>query len=265
MVALLEQIRTAVYARPPNAAPVVFALDEVASIAPLPSLPAMAAEGGGQGLMTLACLQDLSQARARWGEVADGFFSLFNPKLVFPGIGDQRTLALVSALAGDEKVQTKSLHLERMEGYYVGFGEAPGSAVELGLSAEVTPGRPAKRLGRHPPPRWLEPWGEAHRPWGPGGRFRLIFSTPNSPRLRTLRRVERTPTDKSGEPWFVQGAQVGRGHSDQLRSLRIRSEIMCCWISEVPWKILSVGHRASAALRQSRLCTHTRHVFGGPR
>jgi hypothetical protein len=113
VVALLEQIRTAVYARPSNAAPVIFALDEVASIAPLPSLPAMAAEGGGQGLMTLACLQDLSQARARWGEVAEGFFSLFNQKLIFPGIGDQRTLALVSALAGDEQVQTKSLHLER--------------------------------------------------------------------------------------------------------------------------------------------------------
>ena len=118
VVALLEQIRTAVYARPPDAAPVIFALDEVASIAPLPSLPAMAAEGGGQGLMTLACLQDLSQARARWGEVADGFFSLFNQKLIFPGIGDQRTLALVSALAGDEKVQTKSLHLERSKNIF---------------------------------------------------------------------------------------------------------------------------------------------------
>lgn len=112
VVALLEQIRDAVYARPAFAAPVVFALDEVASIAPLGSLPAMAAEGGGQGLRLLACLQDLSQARARWGEVADGFFSLFNQKLIFPGIGDQRTLSLVSALGGEQQVQTQSLHLE---------------------------------------------------------------------------------------------------------------------------------------------------------
>jgi type IV secretion system protein VirD4 len=112
VVALLEQIRDAVYARPAFAAPVVFALDEVASIAPLASLPAMAAEGGGQGLRLLACLQDLSQARARWGEVADGFFSLFNQKLIFPGIGDQRTLGLVSALGGEQQVQTQSLHLE---------------------------------------------------------------------------------------------------------------------------------------------------------
>ena len=108
VVALLEQIRAAVYARPADAAPVVFALDEVAGIAPLPSLPALAAEGAGQGLVTLACLQDLSQARARWGAEAEGFFSLFNSKVIFPGIGDQRTLSLVSALAGEQVVPVRS-------------------------------------------------------------------------------------------------------------------------------------------------------------
>ena len=82
----------------------VFALDEVAGIAPLPSLPALAAEGGGQGLVTLACLQDLSQARSRWGQAAEGFFSLFNTKLLFPGVADHRTLQLVSALAGEVPV-----------------------------------------------------------------------------------------------------------------------------------------------------------------
>jgi type IV secretory pathway TraG/TraD family ATPase VirD4 len=108
VVALLDQIRSAVYARPANAAPVVFALDEVAGIAPLPSLPALAAEGGGQGLVTLAALQDLSQARARWGAAADGFFSLFSTKLLFPGIGDRRTLELVSALAGEVPIKVTS-------------------------------------------------------------------------------------------------------------------------------------------------------------
>ena len=110
IVALLEQIREAALARPKGAAPVVFALDEVAGIAPLPSLPALAAEGGGQGLVTLACLQDLSQARARWGEAAEGFFSLFDQKLVFPGIGDYRTLHLISALAGDVQVPVRTVN-----------------------------------------------------------------------------------------------------------------------------------------------------------
>ena len=45
----------------------LFALDEVANIAPLDELPQIASEGGGQGLLLLAALQDLSQARAPVG------------------------------------------------------------------------------------------------------------------------------------------------------------------------------------------------------
>jgi hypothetical protein len=89
---------------------VVFALDEVAGIAPLPGLPALAAEGGGQGLITLACLQDLSQARVRWGEAAEGFSTLFNTKVVFRGIGDHRTLQLISSLAGEHAVYVRSVN-----------------------------------------------------------------------------------------------------------------------------------------------------------
>ena len=109
VVALLEAIRAATFARPADAAPVVFALDEVANIAPLASLPALAAEGGGHGLVTLACLQDLSQARFRWGEVAEGFLTLFGAKVILPGIADYRTLQLISALAGDHDVETTTI------------------------------------------------------------------------------------------------------------------------------------------------------------
>jgi hypothetical protein len=148
VVALLEQIRDAVYARPAIAAPVVFALDEVASIAPLPSLPAMAAEGGGQGLRLLACLQDLSQARARWGEEADGFFSLFNQKLIFPGVGDQRTLNLVSALGGDQRVETKSLYLERNVNPFSSFKPR---AKGLTVSSEWRPRLPVDEVAKGRP------------------------------------------------------------------------------------------------------------------
>jgi type IV secretory pathway TraG/TraD family ATPase VirD4 len=82
----------------------VLVLDEVANIAPLEDLPQLAAEGAGQGVLTLACLQDLSQARARWGAIADGFFSLFGTKVVLPGIADTRTLQGISLLAGDHDV-----------------------------------------------------------------------------------------------------------------------------------------------------------------
>ena len=79
-------------------------LDELANIAPLHDLPTLIAEGGSQGVVTLACLQDLAQARARWDREADGFLSLFGTKLVFPGIGDTRTLEAVSLLAGEHEV-----------------------------------------------------------------------------------------------------------------------------------------------------------------
>lgn len=104
VVGFLEQVRAGAYAAapssPPGAAPITLALDELANTAPLPDLPAMVSEGGSQGLLIMACLQDLSQARARWGEEAEGFLSLFGTKVILPGIGDLRTLELVSRLSG---------------------------------------------------------------------------------------------------------------------------------------------------------------------
>jgi type IV secretion system protein VirD4 len=90
-------------------APVLLALDEVANIAPIPDLPAMVSEGASQGLLVLACLQDLSQARTRWGTAADGFLSLFGTTVVLPGIADTTTLRDLSALAGEQIVRTETL------------------------------------------------------------------------------------------------------------------------------------------------------------
>lgn len=112
VVGLVEDIRAATYTRHAARAgahpPMLLALDEVANIAPLASLPAIVSEGGGQGLLTLACFQDLSQARTRWGESADGFLSLFGTKLVLRGIADLRTLEALSALAGEQDVLVRS-------------------------------------------------------------------------------------------------------------------------------------------------------------
>ncbi len=113
---VLRELRTAAYRkRAPDVAagrsrtaPMLFALDELANIAPLHDLPMLVAEGGSQGVVTLACLQDLSQAVARWGREAEGFFSLFGSKVVFPGIGDTRTLEAISVLAGEVDRQVVS-------------------------------------------------------------------------------------------------------------------------------------------------------------
>lgn len=112
IVAFLEQVRAGCYAAvagPRQAPPLTLVLDELANIAPIPDLPALVSEGGGQGVLTLGCLQDLSQARSRWGPAADGFLTLFGSKLVLPGIADQATLELVSRLGGEIDVAAPSV------------------------------------------------------------------------------------------------------------------------------------------------------------
>ncbi|MDQ6617992.1 MAG: type IV secretory system conjugative DNA transfer family protein [Actinomycetota bacterium] len=117
VVGLIEQIRAGAYQNTAEAGrtgrwpgpPVALLLDEAAHIAPLPDLPAIVAEGGSQGLQTLACFQDLSQARTRWGAAADGFLTLFGAKVVLGGINDVRTLDMISRLAGDGEVPHNSV------------------------------------------------------------------------------------------------------------------------------------------------------------
>ncbi|WP_300080679.1 type IV secretory system conjugative DNA transfer family protein, partial [Propioniciclava sp.] len=48
--------------------PMLLALDEIANLSPLPSLPTLMAEGGGSGITTMPVLQSLSQARDKWNE-----------------------------------------------------------------------------------------------------------------------------------------------------------------------------------------------------
>jgi type IV secretion system protein VirD4 len=109
VVAFLEQARVGAYEAADRAAPLTLVLDELANIAPIPDLPALVSEGGSQGVLTVGCLQDLSQARTRWGQAADGFLSLFGAKLVLPGIGDLSTLELVSRLGGEVDVPAYSV------------------------------------------------------------------------------------------------------------------------------------------------------------
>jgi type IV secretion system protein VirD4 len=108
---LLAEIRAATYHAARDLTPaarMLFALDEVANIAPLAELPQIASEGGGQNLTLLAAFQDLSQARARWGTSADGFLTLFGTKLVLPGVADTRTLEAISVAIGEYDRQTVS-------------------------------------------------------------------------------------------------------------------------------------------------------------
>lgn len=119
VVGLVNEVRDAAYrraARGDGHPPVLLALDEMANIAPLPELPSIVSEGAGQGLLTLGCLQDLSQARARWGHHADAFFSLFGTSVVLPGIADVPTLKALETLAGEVEVPVRSISASKVSG-----------------------------------------------------------------------------------------------------------------------------------------------------
>jgi type IV secretion system protein VirD4 len=122
IVGLLEQIRHATYAHARNhdsdsglaGAGMLWLLDELANIAPIHDLPTLVSQAGGQNLQVVIGLQDLSQARTRWGtDAADGFLSLFGAKLILSGIADSRTLESISLALGEYDRKTVSQTLSR--------------------------------------------------------------------------------------------------------------------------------------------------------
>ena len=147
---LVDDVRRAAYARQPKAPPVLAILDELANIAPLQDLPEIVSQGASQGLLLLACLQDLSQARARWPH-AEGFHTLFGTRILLPGIGDMPTLEAVSALCGQREVPVRST--TRGSAVSRLFGRGPGSSTTLSTRKEprlpvdgVARGRPGEAL-----------------------------------------------------------------------------------------------------------------------
>ncbi len=85
--------------------PLSLVLDEAASY-PLPSLPSLMSEGGGSGIMTLAVLQSLSQARDRWGiEAAGAIWDSAIIKIVLGGSSNADDLSDISRLIGDRELK----------------------------------------------------------------------------------------------------------------------------------------------------------------
>jgi type IV secretion system protein VirD4 len=131
IVGLLEQIRHATYQhaakkqqrpRLHSATRMLWALDEIANIAPIHDLPALVSQAGGQNLQVMIGLQDLSQARTRWGDAAaDGFMSLFQTRLILNGIADAKTLESISLTVGEydrELISSSTGQSEKSDGWF---------------------------------------------------------------------------------------------------------------------------------------------------
>lgn len=105
VVGLLDDVRCQTYDWHVTGGPsTLLVLDEADKIAPWPKLPSVLGEGGSQGLQVCMCVQDLSQARTRWGSATDGFPTLFQHKVLLGGVADKTTLENLSAVLGEEPV-----------------------------------------------------------------------------------------------------------------------------------------------------------------
>lgn len=84
--------------------PLLLALDEVANIAPIESLPQLVSEGGGRGVVTMWATQSLAQLRVRYGpEQQAAILAATTAKLIFGGMSNGRDLSDISAWAGEER------------------------------------------------------------------------------------------------------------------------------------------------------------------
>lgn len=121
--------------------PLLLLLDEAANIAPLPSLPNLLADGGGSGITTVAVLQSLAQARARWGpHAADALWDAATTKVLLGGLAQADDLTRISRLAGEIDEPTRS----RTTG--------PGGG-SVSVSMRRLPALPVERLRCLPPGR----------------------------------------------------------------------------------------------------------------
>jgi len=92
--------------------PMLLALDEIANLAPLPSLPTLMAEGGGTGVTTMPVLQSLAQARDRWNEnQANAIWDASIVKIILGGASSSRDLQDLSTLIGERDETTDSVTL----------------------------------------------------------------------------------------------------------------------------------------------------------
>ncbi|WP_306366644.1 type IV secretory system conjugative DNA transfer family protein [Nocardiopsis sp. CC223A] len=91
--------------------PLLLALDEVANIAPLDSLPTLVSEGGGRGIITLWSTQSLAYLRARYGvERAQGILTSTTAKITYGGLSSEADLRNISSWAGESHIPEITHH-----------------------------------------------------------------------------------------------------------------------------------------------------------
>lgn len=88
--------------------PFTAVLDEIASICPLPDLPATLSDSAGRGVLVHYALQSPAQAQARWGKDAATLFDNTTALTIFGGLKSEETLKWASLLTGRRLEERRS-------------------------------------------------------------------------------------------------------------------------------------------------------------
>ncbi|HTW06314.1 MAG TPA: TraM recognition domain-containing protein, partial [Acidimicrobiales bacterium] len=91
--------------------PLLGLLDEAPSIAPIPSLPDLLADGRGRGIVLVYAMQSFSQAVSRWGAPrAETMANATTITVVLGGLTSADDLANLERLCGQRRVRRVSVH-----------------------------------------------------------------------------------------------------------------------------------------------------------
>ena len=109
--------------------PLLGLLDEAPSIAPIPTLPALLANGRGLGIVIVYAMQSFSQAVSRWGtQQAATMANATSITAVFGGLTEAKDLADLERLCGQRRVKRHSTHRG---------GEKRGTSVSISWEREA--------------------------------------------------------------------------------------------------------------------------------
>jgi type IV secretion system protein VirD4 len=91
--------------------PLLALLDEAPSIAPVPTLPELLADGRGRGIVTVYAMQSFSQAVTRWGShKAETMGNATSITAVLGGLSSANDLADLEKLCGRRRARRESAH-----------------------------------------------------------------------------------------------------------------------------------------------------------
>lgn len=149
--------------------PLLLALDEVANIAPLPSLPALVSEGGGRGIITLWAAQSLAQLRARYGaDEQQAILTATTAKIIYGGMSNDADLRNISSWSGERRETEVTTHNGGIDPTTTASARSQSvsrSATEqqYSISSSYRPVLPVEAIQQMPPHNaWL--WWQSEPP-----------------------------------------------------------------------------------------------------